>query len=281
MTLGALLDAGSRAFWWVTGRAVDLSGPERWLRAPALDRSHVGDAWLRDAADALGGTTARGAETGLFSDMACLDGPGFRADALRPQVRDFYEHTSAWRIDVWTQWNPLLQPGGALVARWFGRRVQQLAIPTRPLDVATGMDSRVVAILDDAGRQRASGWVRTLRSTGDHVYSGHYATAALPGGSQPFVHVSFPLERGNVQVFLRPQALADGSLALSSLRGPFGTEGAYVVVGRGGRHHAARVPLHERFRVYVDGEGVLRTDHVLRLGRMTAVRLHYRMARIG
>ncbi len=51
---------------------------------------------------------------------------------LRPEVRDFYEHTSDWRMEVWTQWNALFQPGGELISRYFGRRVQQLALPTPP-----------------------------------------------------------------------------------------------------------------------------------------------------
>ena len=38
-----------------------------------------------------------------------------------------------------------------------------------------------------------------------------------------------------------------------------------------------RVPLAERFLVWVDDEGVLRTDHALDLGRLTVIRLHYRM----
>jgi hypothetical protein len=41
--------------------------------------------------------------------------------------------------------------------------------------------------------------------------------------------------------------------------------------------HAARAPIHETFRVYVDREGVLRTDHELRLFDARAVRLHYKL----
>ena len=39
-------------------------------------------------------------------------------------------------------------------------------------------------------------------------------------------------------------------------------------------------PIHERFHVYVDGEGVLRTDHELRMWAATVVRLHYKLTRI-
>jgi len=37
------------------------------------------------------------------------------------------------------------------------------------------------------------------------------------------------------------------------------------------------MPLLERFRVYVDDECVLRTDHDPRLWRIPVIRLHYRL----
>ena len=91
------------------------------------------------------------------------------------------------------------------------------------------------------------------------------------------MHVAFPLESGNVQVFLRPGVRADGSLVLSSPPGPFGGDGAYVTVRHGQKAYAARVPLHERFHVYRDHRGVLRADHELRLYQALVLRLHYRM----
>jgi hypothetical protein len=242
--------------------------------------SIVGDRWLLDAARAIDGSVDRGkAGAGLVPDLALLDGPQFYAGDVDPVIRDFYEHTSAWRMEVWTQWNPLFQPAGLLIARYFGRRVQQLMIPTRPLEVAQGMDSEVAVIADRTGRQHAAAWIRTLRSTGAYVYSGYYRTTTLPGTQQPSVHVSFPLESGNVQVFLRPRALPDGSLELRSTAGAFGEDGAYVVV-RNHRHtHAARVPLHETFHLYLDVDDVLRTDHVIRLGSARVVQLHYKLER--
>jgi len=210
--------------------------------------------------------------------MSILDGAGFRAADLDPAVRHFYEHTARWRMEVWAQWSALFQPGGELVSRLFGRRVQQLALPTRPLDVAHGVDSRIVQLVGSNGQQHAAGWLRTLAATGEFVYSGCYSARLLPGSDQPSVHVAFPVESGNVQVFLRPSAPADGSLVLSSPPGAFGDAGAYVVVrGRRGGAHAARVPLHERFHVYRDHRGVLRTDHALRFYGALVLRLHYRL----
>lgn len=264
-------------FWRLQGRRIDLAGAEQWLSAPTHNGPRVGDSWLQAAAASYGGAVLEGVDGGgLLSDMDRLDGSDFKAAKLRPEIRDFYEHTAHWRMEVWTQWSPMFQPAGELVSRLFGRRVRQLALPTRPLDVAYGMDSRVAIITGPAGEQRAAGWLRTLRSTGEYVYSGCYSSRRLPGATQPSVHVAFPLEAGNVQVFLRPRVLPGGDLELSSSAGQFGEEGAYVVV-EDRATYGARVPIHETFRVYLDGEGVLRTDHLLCLWSAPVIRLHYKL----
>jgi len=86
----------------------------------------------------------------------------------------------------------------------------------RSLDVAKGMDSRVSVIAGPDGGQVGAGWMRTLRSTGDYVFSGCYSTRRLPGALRDSIHVAFPLEKGNVQVFLRPEVGEGGSLWLHS-----------------------------------------------------------------
>ncbi|WP_109506539.1 hypothetical protein [Nocardioides speluncae] len=275
-----LLDLGTRRFWRRVGRPVDLAGEHAWLRAPTSTRSRVADDWLAAEARLLGGTLEPdAADGGLIPDLTILDGPGFAATDVAPEIRDFYEHTARWRMEVWTEWSPMFWPGGELVSRLFGRRVKQLTLPMRPLDVARGMDSRVSVIRDGEGHQLAAGWLRTLRSTGEYVYSGCYSHRLLPGADRPSVHVAFPLEHGNVQVFLQPFVEADGSLRLESPGERFGGHGAYVVVEDDGAAYAARAPVRETFRLYVDAEGVLRTDHELRMWNATAVRLHYKLER--
>jgi hypothetical protein len=73
--------------------------------------------------------------------------------------------------------------------------------------------------------------------------------------------------------------LPGGALGLKSPAGSFGDNGAYVVVKNRGRTHVARAPIHESFRVYLDREGVLRTDHHLCLWSAPVVRLHYKLLR--
>jgi hypothetical protein len=277
--VGRTLDLGTRAWWRLVGRQVDLAGAEQWLDAPTCGPGRVGASWLAAEVERIGGSLREDvAGGGLLSSLSVLDGPGFRSAEVDEAVRHFYEHTACWRMEVWAQWSAVFQPGGELISRLFGRRVQQLALPTRALEVAHGIDSRVVHLLGADGEQHAAGWLRTLAATGDFVYSGCYSTRLLPGSDRPSVHVAFPLESGNVQVFLRPSVQKDGSLVLFSSPGAFGRDGTYVVVRDDVRGaHATRVPIHERFHVYRDHRGVLRTDHELRLLRALVVRLHYRL----
>lgn len=274
-----VLDLASRRFWQVTGRHVDLDGDEQWLDAPVSSSARVSTEWISTEAARHGGVLgAPDPDAGLLPSMSVLDGPGFAAEQLNPLVRDFYEHTASWRMDVWSGWSPVFWPAGELISRWWGRRVEQLALPMRPLDVAHGMDSDVTPVRNHDGVHVASAWTRTLRESGRTVFSGAYSARTLPGAASPSVHVAFPLESGNLQVFLRPSVTANGGLLLESPRGGFGEDGAYVVV-RGAQVHAARVPLHETFLVYVDPHGVLRTDHELRVWGVSALRLHYKLER--
>ena len=89
----------------------------------------------------------------------------------------------------------------------------------------------------------------------------------------------FPLPNGSVTVFLRPENGVGGALRLISPVGRFGDAGAYLIATSedGRTAWVRRVPLAEQFDVYVDADGVLRTDHSLDLWHIPVIRLHYRM----
>jgi len=273
--IGRLLDRITQAWVRITGRSVDLSN-EPWLDGPVGDLDVVGDAWLDRVARASGGS--RRVDAGLLDSMSSLASPTFDPSRLRPEVVDFYEHTSRYRLDVWSQWSPLMWPGGWLISSLFAKRLQQLSLPMQPLEVAYGMESNVVAIDDPDGAQLGAAWLRTVRATGRSIYSGWYGMATLPATDHPVVRVVFPLPDGNCTVFLAPHNGPDGSLILESPIGPFGTTGAYLTVHRAqGRADVRRIPIAETFRVFVDSEGTLRTDHHMKLWSATVIRLHYRM----
>ena len=275
---GFLIDRVTQAWVRATGRRVSFD-EHPWLLGPVGHPRVIADEWLQREAQRLGGTLSVGG--GLLAPMSDLAGTAFDASLLAPPVVDFYEHTSDWRLEVWSQWCPVAWPFGWLVGALFAQRLQQLSLPLRPLDAAFGMDSRVFTLQSPEGRQLGAAWLRTLRSTGQTVYSGWYGTARLPNTDGPSVRVVFPLPNGSVMVFLRPEVRPDGALVLTSPLGTFGDNGAYLIVSRpdGYSGWARRVPLAEHFTVWLDEKGVLRTDHVLSLWHVPMIRLHYRLER--
>lgn len=249
-------DPLTRWWWRIVGRPVDLDGEHAWLDAPTSRTSHVDDqAWIADWAERIGGTAVRGgSDAGLIPAMEALDGPGLDVSRLAAPVRDFYEHTSRWHMDVWAEWSPLFWPAGELVSRLFAKRIQQLALPMRALDVAHGMDSSVTVIHDASGDQASAGWIRQLRSTGDPVFSGAYRTNRLPSSDRASVR-HLPVGERKPAGPSAPEDRRRRSLWLDSPPGGFGEDGAYVLVRFGRRHFAARVPPHESFHLYLDGGG--------------------------
>jgi hypothetical protein len=251
-----------------------------WLLGPAAGNDVVGHGWVDQQAAALGGRTSTGPDHGLLPDFSVLDGPGFDSSRVDPRIVHFYEHTSRWQLDLWSEWCPIAWPFGRLLTAMWSERLQQLSLPMRPLDVSFGMDSDVVHLHGPDDAVVGAAWQRTMRKTGTTTYSGLYGTGRLPGHAQPSVRVVFPLPRGCLSVFLRPSVDAGGDLHLESPIGRFGDDGAYLVLDRGdGTVNARRIPIAEHFHLYLDGEGDVRTDHDVRLNRIPTIRLHYRLRR--
>lgn len=277
---GRLLDRITQAWVRVTGTRIQIA-EFPWLDGPIGDPEFIGDAWLERETDRLGGTVQRGG--GLLGDLSVLAAARFDPSKLEPAIVEFYEQTDQWRLDVWSQWCPPAWLFGWVLSALFARRLHQLALPLRPLDTAFGMDSEVMSVIGDGGSQLGAMWLRRLRSNGDTVYSGWYGTADLPITEHRSIKVTFPLPNGSLTVFLRPEVDDDGALVLTSPLSSFGDDGAYLVVAERDRQTASvrRVPLAERFRVFLDDEGILRTDHALNLWTIPVIRLHYRLHRLA
>ena len=275
---GTLIDRGTQRWVRATGRLVDFAD-HPWLRGPVGDPDVIGDTWVDTEIERLGGRRREGG--GLLASMADLASDTFDPHGLGTSVTDFYEQTSDWRLEVWSQWSLPAWPLGWLLTAAFATRLEQLSLPLRPLETSRGMDSRVIRVVDDGGRQLGAAWLRTLRSSGRMLYSGWYGTAVMPATGRPSVRVAFPLPNGSVTVFLRPEVDDCGGLRLVSPLSTFGDDGAYLIVARRDRQAGwvRRVPLAEAFAVYVDEDGVLRADHALDLGSVPVIRFHYRLDR--
>lgn len=265
---------------WLFGRT-HRRADVAWLMGP-LGGAVIGDATYQEVADREGLTIERNAaRCGLVEDFRLLDGDGFDGDRVAPEVRDFYQRTSEFALDVWSRAYFPASLALALLVTTISRQVNQLNFPLSPLDTARGMGSEVIALRTPDGKVKYTGWFRTLADQpGRSIYTGFYMAARVPGERAPCVKVVFPMPNGNATVILRPRAL-DGALELDSGGGTFGGAGFYRVQARDDqRVRVWRVrTLNEHFRVYVDDAGTLRADHSIRFLGLPVLKLHYKMFR--
>ena len=251
-----------------------------WLVGP-IGGDVIGDAPYEQAAAAEGLTIERNSRTtGLVPDFTALRGEAFDPSQIHPLVREFYEHTAEFAMDVWSHTYFPTNLALALLVTTISRQVNQLNFPLSPLDTANGMASEIIAMRRPDGSVRYTGWLRTLESNRSRVlYTGFYMTEAAPNAG-PCVKVVFPMPNGNATVVLRPQ-VDHGALVLDSSGRRFGDPGFYRIQAR----DAERVrvwqikTLKEKFRVFVDDRGVLRCDHSVRFLGLPVLRLHYKIVR--
>jgi hypothetical protein len=210
-----------------------------------------------------------------------LGGDGFDPDRVARPIVDFYEQTSEWRMEAQCHWSPGAWPFAQLLSSAFARRLAQFDLPIRAGAVTYGIDNRIVTVRDVGGSQIGAAWLRTLQSTGQTIYSGWYGVVTLPSADRASLRVVFPLPNGSVTVFLQPSVRPDGSLALRSPIGPFGSDGAYLVVADSGQSTgwARRIPLVEEFLVSANQDGGLRTVHELSIWSLPVFKLDYRLQR--
>jgi hypothetical protein len=262
---------------WVrtTGRQVNLND-QSWLGGPIGGSRLIGKEFFANYAKEHSLEMAQDGSRGLiqnFRDLCPHAG-------VAAGVRDFYERTSDYELDVWSEWHALFRPFGRALAALFSRRLQQLNVPLSSLDTSRGITSAVLQLREPlSGKVVQTAWVRELVATKNTLYAGSYSVCHVPGYSGPCVKVVFPLPNGNAIVLMKPEAHQDGSFSLTSAGERFGDPGFYLVVHEAhGRAWARYVPsLKETIRVYDSGQDAVRTDHVLRLWGVEFLRLHYRM----
>jgi len=221
--------------------------------------------------------------SGLMNDFQKLAGESFDPQRVDPRVKDFYERTTNYRLDVSAVRLVLFRPLGWLLVSLVSRRVKQLNLPISPLDTSRGMSSDIIQLLDKPNDEVVyTCWLRKVMATGDVVYAGFYSVCQPPNYPDPCVKVVFPLPQGNTTVVLRAIAHPNGSLELSSAGRRFGDLGYYRVLQIDADTRKIRLirALKESIHVYVDEQGTLRTDHIFRFWSLEMLRLHYKISPI-
>ncbi|MDP9052587.1 MAG: hypothetical protein M3O31_17980 [Acidobacteriota bacterium] len=263
----------------MTGRQVNPND-HAWLNGPAGGTRLIGKQFFIDFANRNHLTVVESGRRGLIEDFSQLNCGSNGLSAVAAPVKDFYEHTSDYDLDAWSQWCGLFKPFGLALAAIFSRRLQQLNIPLSSLDSSKGMSSQVLQLRDPgSGRLVQTAWVRELNATNNVLYAGSYSICLVPGCSAPCIKVVFPLPNGNAIVLMKTKAHADGSFSVTSAGNGFGDPGFYFTLhNEHGLAWARYVKsLEETIKVYPAEPGVVRADHILWFWGREFLRLHYRM----
>ena len=96
---------------------------------------------------------------------------------LNNKVADFYENTSNYDFEIWSEWKGLFKPFGKLLSLIFSKRLQQLNLPLNSIDTAKGLKSEIIKLKDKETKEtKWTIWYRIIKSTNDVIYSGIYTT---------------------------------------------------------------------------------------------------------
>ena len=279
---GYLTDWTTQLWVRATGKRLDVR-EYPWLDGPVGPPRGIGADFFRELArrEKLDVRTG-GAPLGIIPDFGDLRGETFDPREVSKGVIAFYEQTSAFDLEAWSQWCGAFRPFGSLLRTLFSRRLQQLNVPLSGLDTSRGVTNEVWHLVEPAsGLRKYAVWVRHMVGSKDVLYAGSYTPCRVPGFDGVCLKVVFPLPNGNALVIMRPEAHPDGSLSLVSGGDSFGSPGFYFVVHGNDNLIWARYvrTMRESIRVYECDGREARADHTLRMWGLVFLRLHYRLRR--
>ena len=278
--VGYLQDWITQVWVKVTGRRF-IPENESWLIGPIGDTDIIKDKFINNIAEKENLEICQNLpNVGLLESIRELDLTDSEKTLLNQHVVHFYENTSNYNFEVWSEWCGAFRPFGWLLSIIFSRRLQQLNLPLSSLDSARGINSSIIKLVDKVTKvTKWTIWYRILKSTNNVIYSGVYTTCEIPNYEGRFLKVIFPLPNGNASVIMRKEILPSGALKLCSDGKKFGDNGFYfTLTNHKGKYWARFVrSMHEWITVYVDEETVLRADHNLHFWGLPFLKLHYKM----
>jgi hypothetical protein len=248
----------------------------------ASQTAYVGTDYVRSLARVLGGTyTQDVADIGIVASLDELAGPSFDPAGVDPLVREFYEHTTRFALDIVPEWRLWVRPGYLLYRTLLARPLGQASVPMSQREAQHGVRSRIDTItLDD--RAPVRGWIRSRADTGEPIYVGIYTTYRHQG--RGYVSVGFPLPQASFTATLLPQGrpgAGNGQGLVLDSRSDLDQPGHYLTYIDAQTAELTTVAVRgfaERLDVYVTG-GELRAEHAFWVFGLPFLVLHYRMHR--
>jgi len=241
---------------------------------------YVGTEYVRSLAKVLGGTYTPDVEDiGIVASLDLLGGPSFDPAGTDPMVREFYEHTTRFALDIVPQWRLWVRPGYLLYRTLVADPLGQASVPMSQREAHRGVRSRIDTITRlPVGTETIRGWIRSAADTGKPIYVGIYTTYRHE--DHGYVSVGFPLPQASFTATLAPSARPDGGLVLDS-RSDLGQPGHYLTYIDPQTGELTTVAVRgfaERLEVYLEA-GELRAEHAFWVFGLSFLVLHYRMHR--
>jgi hypothetical protein len=243
---------------------------------------YVGSDYVEQLAKVRGGTFRRNPpDVGILASLDSLAGPTFDARRVHPLIREFYEHTSRFRLSIVPEWRRWMKPGYELFKQLVARPLGQAAIPSNIEEAQRGMVSTIDTIALEGDEEiDIRGWIRTFADSGKPIYVGIYTS--FRHDDRGYVSVGFPIPSANFTATLLPCNAGEHDFVLTS-RSELAFPGHYLSSVDSERDALTVLKLlyfQERIFVYVvDGE--LRTDHSFYLAGQRFLTLHYEIERLA
>jgi hypothetical protein len=239
---------------------------------------YVGTDYVRALAEVLGGSYLRDpADVGIVAALDELAGPDFDPDAVDWRVREFYEHTTRFSLDIVPEWRRWVRPGYLLYRSVLARPLGQASVPMNQREALRGIRSRIDTItLDRDDVVAVRGWIRSFADNDEPIYIGIYTT--YRHGGRGYVSVGFPLPQASFTATLEPRARPGGGLVLTS-RSHLDHPGHYLTYIDPATRELTTLAVHgfaEQLDVYVE-DGELRAEHAFWVFGLPFLVLHYRI----
>jgi hypothetical protein len=241
---------------------------------------YVGGDYVEQLAKARGGTFRRNPpDVGILASLDSLDGPTFDASRVHPLIREFYEHTSRFRLSIIPEWRRWMKPGYELFKLVVAEPLGQAAIPSNIEEAQRGMVSTIDTItLDGSDEIDIRGWIRTFADSGKPIYVGIYTS--FRHDDRGYVSVGFPIPSANFTATLLPRNAGEHDFLLTS-RTDLEFPGHYLSSVDSDRDALTVLKLlyfQEQIFVWV-ADGELKTDHSFYLAGQRFLTLHYEIER--
>jgi hypothetical protein len=263
----------------------------------ASQTRYVGTDYVRSLAQVLGGTYIPDvADIGIVSSLDELAGPSFDPAGADPLVREFYEHTTRFALDIVPEWRLWVRPGYLLYRTLLARPLGQANVPMSQREAQHGVSSRIDTISGGEGAPGAGetvavrGWIRSRADTGEPIYVGIYTTYRHEG--RGYVSVGFPLPQASFTATLLPQVRpgagngpgngpGNGQGLVLDSRSALDQPGHYLTYIDPQTAELTTVAVRgfaERLEVYTEA-GELRAEHAFWVFGLPFLILHYRIRR--